>query len=47
MCIRDSTKIIREAPARNLWTSGILLATRYANNQDLNPQNQIDFMAQR
>lgn len=41
------TKLIREAPARNIWTSGILLATRYANNHDLNQHNQIDYMAQR
>lgn len=40
-------KMIREAPARKVWTSGILLATRYGGKQDLNPLNRIDFMAQR
>jgi hypothetical protein len=41
------TKLIREAPSRGIWTSGILLATRYSTNQDHNQHNQIDYMAQR
>lgn len=39
--------LVREAPARNIALRGVLLATRYAGAQDLNPVSHIDYMAQR
>ncbi len=46
ICDAWVTKLIREAPARNIELAGVLLATRYAGPNDLNPNSKIDFMAQ-
>lgn len=47
ICDAWVTKLIREAPARDIELAGVLLATRYAGPDDLNPNSKIDFMGQR
>lgn len=46
ICDAWVTKLIAEAPARNLELAGVLLATRYAGPNDLSPNSKLDFMAQ-
>jgi hypothetical protein len=45
-CDAYVTKLLDEAPARNVELAGVLLATRYAGPSDLNPDNKLDYMAQ-
>ena len=51
MCNAYFTELTRGAPNRKVppspWVSGILLATRNTGADDLNPNNGIDYMAQR
>jgi hypothetical protein len=46
ICDAWITRLIAEAPSRSIELAGVLVATRYAGANDLNPNSKIDFMAQ-